>query len=72
MFVRKGAGNLHKLHGVFLYREGYLPPMACCTPGNLSGGFVARSKRFVGDLPKGSMVAMCYRSMKKKKSFLVS
>ena len=57
---------------VFLYHVGYLPPKACCTSGNLSGGFVARCKCFVVDLPKGSMVAMCYRSKKKKKSFLVS
>lgn len=72
IFIQKGVETMQKPHGMFLYHVSYLPPKACCTNGNLSGGFVARSKCFVVDLPKGSMVVMCYRSKKKKNSFLVS
>lgn len=72
LFIQKGVGTLHKLHGVFLYHAGHFPPKAHCARGNLSGGLVAGSKCFVLDLPKGSMVVMCYRSKKNMKSFLVS
>lgn len=72
ILIQKGVVRLHKLHGVFLCHAGYQPAKASCTSGTLSGGFVARSKCFVVDLPKGSIVVMCYRSKKKKKNFLVS
>lgn len=58
------------MHGVFLYHAGHFPPKAHCTKGNLSGGFVARSNYFVVDLPKCSMVVMCYGSKKRKAFWL--
>lgn len=67
--IQKVVGSLHRVRREFLYHADCFPLKACCTCGNLSGGFVARSKCLVVDLPKGSMVVTCYRSEKKKKTF---
>lgn len=67
--IQKVVGSLPKVHREFLYHADYLLLKACCTCGNLSGGFVARSKYLVVGFPKGSTVVTCYRSEKKNKSF---